>query len=205
MFAGGMDLYDETLPVPRSARLPIELKTPDGFDPLDPATWPPAHGRLEYVGGRLLYMPPCGEEQALVVPQVARILLEWRERHPEFDIASNEAGMRLGEDSRGADAAIWPKPPAGTTRTRKFRTTPPLLAVEVAGGDEGDDEPALREKGSWYLDHGVKTVWIVLPATREIIVMRAGWEHRAGPGERLPEDPICPGLTPEVDSIFATL
>jgi Uma2 family endonuclease len=52
----------------------------------------------------------------------------------------------------------------------------------------------------------VKTVWIVLPATREFVVLRDdGWEDRARSGGRLPEDPVCPGLTVEVDRIFTTL
>src|SRR5262249_47348486 len=50
----------QTISVPASIRFPVELDIPAGFDPGDPATWPRVEGRLEYVAGKLLYMPPCG-------------------------------------------------------------------------------------------------------------------------------------------------
>jgi hypothetical protein len=34
-----------------------------------------------------------------------------------------------------------------------------VLAVEVAGADEGDSEKALREKADWYLGGGIAVVW----------------------------------------------
>src|SRR2546428_12669669 len=50
--------YSETIPVPASVRFPVELEPPEGFRPEEPASWPRIDGRLEWVGGRLLYMPP---------------------------------------------------------------------------------------------------------------------------------------------------
>src|SRR5438128_9527336 len=45
--------------VPRDDPRP-GLGPPEGFRPEEPASWPRIDGRLEWVGGRLLYMPPCG-------------------------------------------------------------------------------------------------------------------------------------------------
>ena len=50
-------------------------------------------------------------------------------RTAEFSVGTNEAGMRLGEDSRGADAGVWRQRP----QRWGFRLEPPVLAVEVAG------------------------------------------------------------------------
>ena len=50
MFSRWMDLYEESLPVPRSARLPIQLKTPEGFDPQPPSGNAPRRGHAR--GGR---------------------------------------------------------------------------------------------------------------------------------------------------------
>lgn len=197
--------YEETLPVPRAARLPIELWPPAGFEPDDPATWPQVEGRLEYVDGRLLYMPPCGEEQQVVVAQVVLVLAEWAETRAEFDVGTNEAGMKLGPDVRASDAALWLRPDPTQPRSRRFRRTPPWLAVEVAGGDEGDDEGALRAKASWYLRQGTRIVWIVLPASREVIVFRERGERRYGMGETIASDPELPGLQADVKRIFAKL
>jgi hypothetical protein len=80
-------------------------------------------------------------------------------------IGGNEAGMKLGEDVRADNAAVWRRADVGGVTGRLPRTAP-LLAVETAGEDE--DEPALRDKARWYLSHGVSVVWIVLPDRREV-------------------------------------
>src|SRR5262245_17642277 len=98
---------DDVIHVPASVRFPVELVPPDGFDPVRLETWPRVEGRLEWVGGRLLYMPPCGEMQQATVADVVGVLIPWQRAHPEFSVGTNEAGMRLGEDSRGADAGVW--------------------------------------------------------------------------------------------------
>lgn len=196
--------YDEHIPVPRAARLPIELRPPDGFDAPDIRTWPRVVGRLEFVDGRLLYMPPCGDEQQVLVAQVCHLLRRWAEKHSRFDVGGGEAGMVLGLDVRGADAAVWPRPPPGTKRSRAFRRTPPILAVEVAGRDDAEDERALRDKAAWYLRHGVQSVWLVLPELREVVVVRAGSEGRLASGA-LFDEPALPGLSLAVDELFSVL
>ncbi len=55
--------YDETITLPRAVRFPVELVPPHGFDAESLETWPRVVGRLEWVNGRLLYMPPCGDRQ----------------------------------------------------------------------------------------------------------------------------------------------
>ncbi len=77
------------------------------------------------------------------------------------------------------------------------------LAVEIAGVD--DDEPAMREKAHWYLSHAVDVVWIVVPNTREIIVLGANFESRLRSGQRMPSNEKLPELSPEVTSFFAQL
>jgi Uma2 family endonuclease len=182
-------------------RFPVELRA-EGVDPARPSTWPAIDGRLEYVGGRLLYMPPCADYQQDVAMDVAYLLRSWSEQRPEFVIGGNEAGMKLGGDVRAADAAVWRASDAGN-RTGRVRSVPPVLAVEVAGEDE--EERVLEQKARWYLGHGVALVWIVLPEARQVIVMNADGTERFGRGGRLPATPLLPGLEPEVDRFFAQL
>jgi Uma2 family endonuclease len=141
----------ECLHLPRGAvRFPIELRMPEGFCAEDLSTWPDLAGRLEFVAGRIQYLPPCGDMQQPVCTDVTTVLGNWVRTHPDFVVGSNEAGMLLGVEVRAADAAVWRRsdtgPPAG-----KLRRVAPVLAVEVAGEDEGEQE--LRDKGRWYLDH----------------------------------------------------
>jgi hypothetical protein len=68
--------------LPYPVRYPVELHVPPGFKAEDPLTWPHLDGRLEYVGGRLLYLPPCGDVQQDVAMEVAWLLKGWSRQHP---------------------------------------------------------------------------------------------------------------------------
>ncbi len=194
--------YDETITLPRAVRFPVEMLPPNGFDPSRPETWPQVAGRFEHVGGRLLFMPPCGDEQQDTVADVVITLGSWVREHREFVLGTNEAGMRLGGATRAADAAIWRRSEVGA-RTGGYRTVPPVLAVEVAGLD--DDEAYLRDKARWYLDQGVRVVWILLPAIREVVVMTESGQSRHARGEVLPAIPELPDLAADVAILFDQL
>jgi Uma2 family endonuclease len=182
-------------------RFPIELR-PIGLELNEPSTWPVAEGRLELVEGRLLYMPPCADIQQDVAVDVVHLLRSWSESHPEFVVGGNEAGMKLGSDIRAADAAVWSRAAVGPSVGR-LRHVAPLLAVEVAGQDE--DESVLRKKAQWYLAAGVSLVWLVIPESREVLVLSGVAEQRFGLGQRLPEAEVLPGLSPELERFFVQL
>lgn len=98
-------------------RFLVELRA-EGVDPLRPSTWPAIDGRIEFVGGRLLYMPPRADYQQDVAMDVAYVLRSWSEQRPDFIVGGNEAGMKLGGDIRAADRVAssggqptnWPRP-----------------------------------------------------------------------------------------------
>jgi Uma2 family endonuclease len=190
---------EETIAVPRAVRFPVELTPPDGFDPARLETWPRVEGRLEWVGGRLLYMPPCGVLQAQAVADLVFTLVSWVRQYPDFVVGTNEPGIRLGDATRAADAAVWRRTALGRPEP-VFAHVPPLLAAEVAGRDEG--EPALIDKARWYLGVGVEVVWVLLPEQREVIAITAAGARRYGTGEQLAADARLPGLTPAVDELF---
>lgn len=192
--------YRDWTPVPTIAiTLPLELPQPDGFDPQDLETWPLVEGRLEFVDGRLLYMPPSGDEQQDTVADVAMELGLWTRGRPEFLVATNEAGMILGRDVRAADASVYRRTDVGPY-TGGLRRVPPVLAVEVAGRDEPPD--LLLEKAAWYLERGVEVVWLLVPRTHRVIVKTPTTSLELGPGDRLPAHPSLPGLEPRVDDLF---
>ena len=194
------EAYAEWTVVPRAAvDLPLALAPPESFDPASPQSWPRVLGRLEYVGGQLLYMPPCGGDQEITATDVTFELAAWSRSHPGFVVGSNEAGMMLGNDVRGADAAIWSAADFGAGGTA-FPRVPPVLAVEVAGRDDTVD--LLMDKAAWYLSHGVRVVWIVVPATRSVRVVTSDGARDFGAGQRLPENPLLPRLAPLVDDLF---
>lgn len=194
--------YDETITLPRAVRFPVELRPPPGFDAERHETWPSVSGRLEFVEGKLLYMPPCGDEQQDTVTDVVITLGSWVRAHKSFVLGTNEAGMRLGGATRAADAAIW-RGSEAKLRTGGFRRVPPVLVVEVSGQDE--PEEALLEKARWYLGAGVEVVWIVVPRERSVTVVTSTGITRHGRGERVPSCADLPGLEPLVDELFVQL
>jgi Uma2 family endonuclease len=193
------ELYQETITLPRAREFPVALRPPPGFVADRLETWPKLDGRLEYVEGRLLFMPPCGEAQQDTVGDVVMTLGPWVRAHPELVLATHEAGMHLGGSTRGEDVAIWRADALGPS-SGGLRKVPPVLAVEVAGQD--DDEASLRDKAAWYLAHGVVVVWLVIPDTREVVVATSGGDVRVGRGERLPPHPELPGLAVPTDELF---
>jgi Uma2 family endonuclease len=126
-----IELYEETITLPRAVRFPVELRLPARFDPEQLETWPVLAGRLEYVEGRLLFAPPCGDTQQDTVTDVVVTLGTWVRAHPEFVLGTNEAGMHLGGATRAADAAIWRVADLGAYHGG-IRRVPPVLTVEVA-------------------------------------------------------------------------
>jgi Uma2 family endonuclease len=133
---------------------------------------------------------------------VAGLLDRWLDQHPEFVVGTNEAGMLLADEVRAADAAVWARVSLGK-HTGGYRTVPPLLAVEIAGSGQSDEE--LRDQAWWYLRHGVAVVWLILPEHRQVIVVTAQHEERRSAGQRLSPHPLLPDLSPDVDSFFRQL
>ena len=193
--------YDEVISLPRAVRFPVEMVPPAAFAADKLETWPKVVGRLEYVDGRLLFMPPCGDFQQDTVTDVVITLGAWVRRHPEFVLGTNEAGMRLGDATRAADAAIWRRADLGAY-DGSLRRVPPVLAVEVAGADEGDSEEKLREKAEWYFSVGVSVVWVVFPEQRDVLVLSSEVEVRVYGDESIREHPTLPGLSPKASELF---
>ncbi|MBI2896302.1 MAG: Uma2 family endonuclease [Deltaproteobacteria bacterium] len=192
--------YEEVTVVPRIAiRLPLPLPIPDGFDPARPESWPVVAGRLEYVHGCLLYMPPCGDRQQQTAADVVTELNLWCRRHPEYVVGGNEAGMPLGGEVRAAEAAVWRRVDLGES-AGGFPRTAPILVAEVAGKDEGLDD--LVEKAAWYFGHGVKVVWILLPETRSLVVLTPRGRVDLGIGQGVGAHASLPGLEPRVEDLF---
>lgn len=182
---------------------PVTLRTPRRFRADRPETWPRVDGRLEFHEGKLLYLPPCADTQSDVVFSINVVLGQWLKKNRDFVGATNEAGMLLQGSVRAADAAIWRRSDLGDHVRGTLRRVPPVLAVEVAGQDE--DEAVLREKAAWYLGCGVNVVWLVFPATKNVVVLNAWGSERYTARDTLPKQPNLPGFAPRVAEFFSQL
>jgi hypothetical protein len=57
----------------------------------------------------------------------------------------------------------------------------------------------------WYCDSGVVVIWIVLPRSKEVLVIDRTGERRFGSGETLPAQASLPGLAPRADDFFVQI
>jgi hypothetical protein len=117
---------------------------------------------------------------------------------------TNEAGMRLAGATRAADAAIWRRTDLGLYHGG-LRRVPPLLAVEVAGPDAGDSVQSLRDKAAWYLEVGVKVVWILLPDTQKVLVITTEGEKQFAGDEQVETHTELAGLSPKASELFTQI
>lgn len=80
----------------------------------------------------------------------------------------------------------------------------PELAVEIISPSESAED--VDEKVELYLAAGSKTVWVVWPNTRHVLIHYANGEVRkAGLGGFLDAPEVLPGAKIPVDSIFPEL
>src|SRR5437016_6834472 len=162
------ELDEETFPVPGSVRFPVELTPPDGFDRARLETWPRVAGRLEWVAGRLLYMPPCEERQSWTVADLVFTLGHWVRSHPGFVFGTNEPGILLRDDVRAADAAIWRRAearPASPGVSR--RSWQPRSAAATRARGSSAKRPAGTSTSEW--------AWCGYSSRRSA---RSSWSHQ---------------------------
>jgi hypothetical protein len=134
--------------------------------------------------------------------ELDRVLRDWAGTSREFVIGGHEAGVLLGDDVRAAEAAVWLRASVHPVE-KKFPRVPPVLVAEVAGRDEG--EASLLAKARWYLARDVPIVWVLLPDTREVVVVTAGGVTRHRGDETLPPHPALPDLARRAPAFFVQL
>jgi len=96
----------------------------------------------------------------------------------------------------------WDRLPGGTIPDEPVWSVVPDLAVEVIS--RGNTREEMDRKLRDYFEAGVRLVWYVLPHTHQVRVYTAvdQWCDR-GKGETLQGDPVLPGLTIDIDELFA--
>ena len=80
----------------------------------------------------------------------------------------------------------------------------PDLVVEILSPDESTTR--LVNKLLYYLNHGVRLVWVIDPDERTTLVLRPGEDGLIlAPGDILDGADVLPGFTLPVDGIFAQI
>lgn len=162
--------------------------------------------RHELVDGEVTTMPPAGFEHGRVEALVAHRLMTFVGDGRLGVVVTGDTGFIL---ARNPDTVLGPDvafvrtdrlPP--TEMRARFAEMAPDLAVEVVSPSDRASEVA--EKVTRWIGAGVRLVWLVYPARRQVEVHRAGGMTRVLEGDdTLDGGDILPGFAVPVADLFA--
>jgi Uma2 family endonuclease len=153
----------------------------------------------ELIGGEVVKMPPASLIHDLIKNRINELLVEYLHANPQLSLKTLvEIGAQIGEtDAFIPDVSVVKRSRlAGTMRI--FQGSPDL-AIEVVS--PSDTAKHLKRKVDAYLDGGAKSVWIVYPEARSVMVYTRESVHDLKANQSV-SDPLLPGFSSPVAAFF---
>ncbi|MCC7418652.1 MAG: Uma2 family endonuclease [Planctomycetaceae bacterium] len=166
------------------------LMTPDEFDAA--TEWEPGY-RYELIHGVLVVNPPAGLSERDPNDELGYLIRRYREDHPNglcVDLTAPEQTVRVGENRRRADRAIW----IGLGRRPDDELDTPTIAVEFPANRARDRLRDYVVKRKEYADAGVEEYWIIDTHRREMTVHRRNGETLVVSAGETYRTPLMPGF-----------
>lgn len=167
----------------------------------------PANGALEeLVDGKVITMPPPGAEHGILAVNIASELRTFVRPRKLGWVASNDSGtiLKHNPDSvRGPDVAYYsiervPAVPQG------YFEVAPDLAVEVIS--PSDSASYVQKKVVQYLEAGVRMIWVVYPASRDVVVYHSlDRVQHLTEQQSLDGGSVLPGFTYRIAELFGEI
>ena len=156
--------------------------------------------RQELISGELVEMPPSFELHNVVKSNIVEILIAYVLLQPQLGVkvVSEMAFLVTARDTFVPDASVIKKARL-SPRKQKYTPGAPELAIEVVS--PSDTATHLKSKVDIYLQGGAKTVWVVYPGARSVMV-HSGDSVRELRGDQIIEDPLLPGFAAQVARFF---
>ena len=156
--------------------------------------------RQELISGELVEMPPSFELHNVVKGNIIEVLIAFVLAHPELSlkVLSEMAFAVTSTDTLVPDASVINRSRL-SPREQKYTPGAPELAVEVVS--PSDTAIHLKSKVDIYLQGGSKTVWVVFPESRSVVIY-SGDALRELKGDQVIEDTILPGFSIPVSRFF---
>jgi Uma2 family endonuclease len=181
-----------------------ELLTADEFFVLPS---PREGGKMELVRGKVVTMPPVGEDHGGRASDLNIALRAFVDEH-RLGLVLIEVGFLLARNPdlvRAPDVAFIAGDRLAPDRDRsRYIDAAPTLAVEIVS--PWDRETDVAAKVAEYLAAGTERVWVVRPRPRTVTVHRpAGDAHAYGPGDTLTTDDAgfaVPGFSLALSDLF---
>lgn len=131
-------------------------------------------GPCELIDGRIVPMPPAGEEHGTIELTLGAELRSFVRRHRLGRVASGEAGIFIRHDPdriRGADILFISSERATGSPGKGYLEIAPDLVVEIMSPNDRWQD--VRRKLEDYFSIGVRWVWVVEPENRAILVYQS--------------------------------
>lgn len=167
---------------------------------------PENHGKFfELVRGEVIELPPPQKPHGFVCGNVAFYLSTFVRQRGDLYLCSNDTGVQVEEDPdtvRGPDISVF----AGQIDLDEdygYKGDPPLLCVDVVSPSDRVNQ--IAERVADLLNGGVRLVWVVDPAARDVSIHRPGAVARRlqGAAEITGED-VLPGFACKISDFFAS-
>ena len=181
--------------MPATALLTSEqyLALPDEFDKSGNRV------KDELIGGEVVKVPPPSRVHDRIKNRINRILARYFDAHTEslFD-TQVETGFRIGKhDTFVSDVCVIAR--ERVNGEERIIPGAPEIAIEVVS--PADTPKHLQNKVAAYLGNGSRTVGVVFPDSKSVMVHTAD-SVRDLMGDQLIEDPLLPGFSMPVSAFF---
>jgi len=158
---------------------------------------------LELIRGELVKVSPPSATHAATMTNVALLIGNFVKAHRLGRLYTGDAGVVLEHDPDtvlGPDLAFLTADRVPEVQS-VYIHLPPDLTIEIVS--PGNAAREIERKIGIYLSTGVREVWIVDPAKRQVVVHSLAASPRTHhAGDHLSGGDILPGLSIAVDDIF---
>jgi Uma2 family endonuclease len=166
--------------------------------------------QYELVEGRLVRMPPGGQEASGLAVMLGAAILAFVQAHHLGWVSGADGAYDLGDDTDLAPDVGFVRAERRLPRTHplfaKAWPLAPDLAVEVASSNQW--RPDMGAKAARYLRAGTRLVWVVWPRWRAVDVWHPGEAEPSrtlGARDVLDGENVLPGFSYPLASLFGYL
>ena len=158
----------------------------------------PEGQKLELIGGEVVSMGRGKTPHEVVKKNLNKILVVWLAQNPIAELFP-ETMYQLDEyNSLIPDLGVM-FPGRLSPGSTGWIQAAPELAIEVVSSESAE---RLEQKIALYLAHGSQSVWVVYPKQRVIRIFDATGQSRKFELSQTLTDPVLPGFSAPVSSIF---
>jgi Uma2 family endonuclease len=158
----------------------------------------PEGQKLELIGGEVVSMGRGKIPHEVAKKNLTKVLVVWLAQNPIAELFPETMYQLDKYNSLIPDLGVL-FPGRLSPGTSGWIQAAPELAIEVVSSETAD---RLEQKIELYLAHGSRSVWVVYPKQRVIRIFDANGQSRKFEQRQTLEDPVLPGFSAPVSSIF---